>query len=175
MAQCRLFTGAHCSVERAKPKTHGLLGAEQPSECQQYRLKPKLSLPSSPPRRSERSREPETSPRLSDIFVSLLLKILFTSVSIYIANFDGFSPLAQSHSATLKLVTSRPSLYTISGHDEEEDADAEDSVHHLSRREGSQHQAGAPRPHPETVLDKTPSERTCPSRGARGSQGPTRG
>ena len=26
-----------------------------------------------------------------------------------------------------------------------------------------------------TVLDKTPSERTCPSRGARGSQGPTRG
>ena len=26
-----------------------------------------------------------------------------------------------------------------------------------------------------TVLDKTPSERTCPSRGARGSEGPTRG
>ena len=107
--------------------------------------------------------------------VHQLLKLFFSSVSIKIANFDGFSPLAQSHPATLKLVTSRPSLYTIRGHDEEEDADAEDSVHHLSRREGPLHRAGAPCPHPETVLDKTPSERTCPSRGARGSQGPTRG
>ena len=35
--------------------------------------------------------------------VHQLLKLFFSSIKI--ANFDGFSPLAQSHPATLKLVT----------------------------------------------------------------------
>ena len=57
-----------CSLERTAPyrtsQTNTWSAWRGAAQCLQSRLKPKLSLPTNPPTRSERSREPETSPRL---------------------------------------------------------------------------------------------------------------